>query len=798
MKFLSKITGRLASLAVFVLLLGCFAMMVPAHSDAEAVSIITSEQTENYGLALHWNAIAGADGYEILWNHNTDSSTLESLNTTLTLDHLIPGATYNFAIRSFQLVNGQRAYGEYSPMQSATVAVSQVKGLAVAATGSSITAANVSLNWDAMGEASYEVSYKTDQDADYQVAGVAPSNSYVADGLLPNTHYTFRVRAIATNPVYTGEYSETVEVTTCPLAMSNVIVASATTDQIVLAWDQNTSATRYMIYRGVGQDGELTYYTSTDTTAFTDTGLQPGTVYRYAIAAMYDPTSQEGPRSSEVTGVTSPTQVTGLSVTAFGSDSLTLNWQANPSATGYLIYRKDSKTSYTLVGTTMDSSYIDLNLASGTYYRYYIIAYAVTNDHASVASDIVRVSTRPAIPVVKGKAGTNKLRISWPAITGASGYQIYRLQEDGQVVLLDTLESAKATSQVYTDLENGVIYSYKVYAYKKATNVTAVAGQPATEMTLVSDEPLTTSVTPAVAARTSTTAYLYKNKSAFKKSAAWKNLAPVMQKAFVYNKSAVVPGISVTDVNGFNSKNMCLQGMCVTPKYILVAAYDQDYEENSVIYVIKKSTRKLRTVIVLENQTHAGGLCYLDDSVWVTQGSKLCNLSYAKIDEAAKAGQRYSVLNYEYTCDMSSKASFATAYNGMIWVGSYNSSAKGELYGYTVNETGDETIKTLTPTYHTAIPSRVQGLAFDKKGRLWFSRAYSKTHELNVYKPVLNARKKTMTLRSRKKVFSVPYLSQGIAFYNNYLYVDFESALAPKSPDHIDRVLAFKWKKIYK
>ena len=43
---------------------------------------------------------------------------------------------------------------------------------------------------------------------------------------------------------------------------------------------------KFYIYRGVGSSGELTKIAEvTDAKTYTDTGLQPKTIYRYAVSA---------------------------------------------------------------------------------------------------------------------------------------------------------------------------------------------------------------------------------------------------------------------------------------------------------------------------------------------------------------------------------------------------------------------------------------------------------------------------------------------------------------------------------
>jgi len=89
--------------------------------------------------------------------------------------------------------------------------------------------------------------------------------------------------------------------TTPPAKVTGLTATTINTTQIDLDWTANTEPdlNYYKIYR----DG--VFFTQTDQTSFSDTGLNPGTTYTYEISAV-DTSSNEGTKSDPVSATTDP------------------------------------------------------------------------------------------------------------------------------------------------------------------------------------------------------------------------------------------------------------------------------------------------------------------------------------------------------------------------------------------------------------------------------------------------------------------------------------------------------------
>ena len=286
----------------------------------------------------------------------------------------------------------------------------------------------------------------------------------------------------------------------------------------------------------------------------------------------------------------------------------------------------------------------------------------------------------------------------------------------------------------------------------------------------------------------------FKNQTAFKKSKAYKSI-PWFKKNVKYKKSYVMPGMSNTNVAGFNCYNMCPQATTFAGKYLLMSAYDRAEEENSVIYVMAKSTRKLVTTLVLPDQYHVGGMAFDGTNLWISHGNSVASIKYTTIASAASKKKQYVNVNYTSIVKVETAASYLAYYKGLLFVGVCYERGNQPLYSYTINDKSGT--PTLTVKDKKMMPSRVQGIAFLKDGSLVLSRSnlYTKgapyyIAQLEYYKPTWSGKKMT-ALGKCLNVCAQPTMNEGIAVNGNYLYVTYESPAFSTATYAMDRICAF-------
>lgn len=583
------------------------------------------------------------------------------------------------------------------------------------------------------------------------------------------------------------------------MAVENFTMSAHTVDSITLSWEyQGTIEAAFYLFEYSEETHTYRPFVSTAAQSYTITGLTE-IRQRYFIVCPYSFVfGVQGQYSKFIEAYVKPKKVQGLTLSENTSTSITLGWQAMEGVTGYEIYRARGSGSFESVACVMQEeahdgvvNYTDQELETARGYRYKVRAYAFAKNNYGTFTAVSKTCTLPSLPVSAIKGGDKKIRISWKAVTRAEGYRLYQYQGDSYQ-LLETLEGKSNKVYLHQNLHNGEEYSYVVEAYRQYNGEEFSSGY-SKELQASAEKP----------AATSTKAKLYQSKKKFKASDAFQECATM--KKLVYDKSFNLPGLVNTNVDGFNSTSMCPQGITFAGSYILLTAYDLASEENSVIYVIKKSNRKLMTTIVLPGKTHAGGITYDGVNVWVSQSNTVHAFPFTEVKKAAAAKQGYYVLPaYRTTVELSRNAGSLCYYKNKLWIAEYNELKQGSMGAYTIE--GKKKKPDLTEIASVSIPTKVQGITFASGGRLIFSRSCQTdptmrgySHMLDTYKPDLSGLAKgKVALGKCQKSVDMPSMNEEVAVNGNFVYITFESGAFAKAIKRMDRVCAFKITNIVK
>ena len=163
-----------------------------------------------------------------------------------------------------------------------------------------VSGTQVNLIWtpsmDNIAVAQYQVEHCQNAGCtDFAQVGTSTGTSYSDTGLTPDATYNYRVRATDGAGNLSG-YSNTATATTPaggdiqpPTAPTNIIVTSATLNQISLSWTastDNVGVTGYRVERCQGANcTTFAQIGAVQTTAFNDSGLTAGTDYSYRVRA---------------------------------------------------------------------------------------------------------------------------------------------------------------------------------------------------------------------------------------------------------------------------------------------------------------------------------------------------------------------------------------------------------------------------------------------------------------------------------------------------------------------------------
>ena len=143
---------------------------------------------------------------------------------------------------------------------------------------------------------------------------------------------------------------------------------------ISLSWSPVASATGFNVYR----DGAKAASSPVSATSFTDTGLSPGSTYRYTVTAI-DSAGAEGAASNRLDVTTTGTPVvlapTDLKIDSVSDSSVALSWKGPEGIAGFDVFRgAGSGGPYSKANASLvtDASFMDMGLTASTTYFYVV------------------------------------------------------------------------------------------------------------------------------------------------------------------------------------------------------------------------------------------------------------------------------------------------------------------------------------------------------------------------------------------------------------------------------------------
>lgn len=224
----------------------------------------------------------------------------------------------------------------------------------------------------------------------------------------------------------------------------------------------------------------------------------------FSGAVITNPTNMVAGNVMTVAGsgsdASSPTIPTMLVATKDESNEVDLSWTAstdNVGVMGYEVWRSTGTWSY--LGSSPTTTYIDTTVVPLTGYYYYVIAYDAAGNKSPQSSHLflnTPVSSMPVAPAtVTATLYTNKIYVSWPASAGK--YNIWRNVNGGSYV-----NTGSNTIDVYYkdfDVISGNSYSYRIYGCKSdGTLCTSTGTESNTIIYSISTTTLTPTLTPTI------------------------------------------------------------------------------------------------------------------------------------------------------------------------------------------------------------------------------------------------------------------------------------------------------------
>lgn len=223
------------------------------------------------------------------------------------------------------------------------------------------------------------------------------------------------------------------------------------------------------------------------------------------------------------------------------------------------------------------------------------------------------------------------------------------------------------------------------------------------------------------------------------------------------------------------SESQCPQGICTTKDFILMTSYSEEDDCLGELMVFDKETGKFLLTLGMDSQSHLGGVAYDGENVWVCNSKNktierisydvISLLAYENTGKVVDATQLVDIYKVKNT------PSCITYHEGRLWIATHNIIFQSDLYAYYYDSDHNK-LKTLSGY---KIPSKVQGIAFDSKDRVFLSTSYGRRESsfLKIYSSVIDLSSKP---GSPKMSVELPPGSEEIDIDGDDLYMVFESA----------------------
>nr|WP_294660701.1 fibronectin type III domain-containing protein [uncultured Blautia sp.] len=171
------------------------------------------------------------------------------------------------------------------------------------------------------------------------------------------------------------------------------------------------------------------------------------------------------------TEISKPADVKGVKIAGRTSNAITLSWNKNTSASGYIIEQKQNGkwTSIKKISGNSTVTYRVENLSAGRYYDFRIKAFIWNNDtKTSVHGNYTNVTGATTLPKVAGvrigSRTSNAITLNWNKSTAASGYVIEQKQ-NGKWTNIKKISGNSTVTYRVANLSAGKSYDFRVKAF---------------------------------------------------------------------------------------------------------------------------------------------------------------------------------------------------------------------------------------------------------------------------------------------------------------------------------------------
>ena len=365
----------------------------------------------------------------------------------------------------------------YKDSYTSQITLPAVTGAKVKTQGST----SLTLAWDKNASAS---GYVVEQYKGGKWTQIAKTSSnatvtYTVNGLKADTTYTFRIKGyvVSGTTEYSGEYTRLAAKTRIANVASfkgSAVSASA----VKLDWSKNDKATGYVIeqYKG-GKWTALATTKNNTTLTFTVKGLASATVYSFRIKSFRKAGGKiEYSEYTSLKAATSFGGVNNLTVKSYTASAITLAWNKNASANGYVVeqYKGGKWTQIAKTSSNATVTYTVNGLKADTTYTFRVRAYK-TAAGKTIYSEYARLAAKTRIAKVASFRATgtttSAIELSWNKNDKATGY-IIEIYRGGKWTAIATTKNNTTLRFTMKGLARNTTYSFRIKAFRKTGSTT--------------------------------------------------------------------------------------------------------------------------------------------------------------------------------------------------------------------------------------------------------------------------------------------------------------------------------------
>lgn len=410
------------------------------------------------GLTTTWEAVEGVTNYAVLRKIGNGNWLQQGVTSgTSYLDSTLPSGTKAYYTVRCVALDGATSLSAYNATGVGETSFMDQPVMYEAENDDGY----VYVSWDEVDKASYYNVYRRTGAASgawMQVESATPYTYYEDHSVKNGGTYYYTASASDENGDPMSEFDTTGVGTTyfnkpALTGIENVVGG------VKVTWKAVDGIGTYQIYRRTGNAGWSTYATATGT-SFTDTGVTSNGHYWYTVSCLsgISEVSAWDYNGLDITYHPAPT-MTGLTV---NNGSISISWAAVDGISTYKVYRKVGTGKWAAVTDVNGLSYKDTAITSGTKYAYTVRCV----QNGSVVSDYdtngVKSAVYLAVPGVSvSSTKAHEVKISWGAVTGATGYTVYRRTAGTSWA---EVKSVTTTSYTDTGLTSSNVYYYMVVA----------------------------------------------------------------------------------------------------------------------------------------------------------------------------------------------------------------------------------------------------------------------------------------------------------------------------------------------